>query len=124
MNTVGANEAIVLELAQRHKARGVAFFGMNPGLIATGICDVMQGGSSSWLGSCLEGMIGVFTPSVHKYAANIAPLLVAPGLEQHSGAMFGQDGGAIQINPEFKEPARVSEWYTALEALVKSKTGL
>jgi len=125
-NTVGANEAIVLELAQREKAspRGVSFFGCNPGLIATGIRDVMHGGRSSMMGSCLEGMIGMFTPSVDTYASTMVPLLFAPGLEAHNGAMFGQDGKAILINPEFKAPTRVTEWYTALEALLKRTAGL
>lgn len=119
--TVGANEALVLHLAARERTRasGIALFGVNPGLVSTGIRDAIHGGSGSWLGSCLEGAISLFTPSAAKYADTMLPVLFAPGLEAHSGTMFGQNGGAIKPNLEFDPPGRATEWYDAMEALLK-----
>jgi hypothetical protein len=133
INTVGGNEALVLHLAAEQRAKaaaaknkaggggGVALFGVNPGLLPTGIRDVMHGGRATCSGACMEGLLGCFTPSLAKYASTMVPLFFAPGLEAHSGAMFGQKGTAIKINPEFEPHGRASEWYNAMEALLKAK---
>ena len=126
MNTVGGNEALVLHLAATERARGgAAVFGMNPGLIATGIRDSVHGGRGGLLGRTMEGLIGLFTPSVEAYAAKTVPLMFAEGLEAHNGAMFNQGGDVILPNKEFLDaPGRAAEWYDAMEALLKRKTGL
>lgn len=125
MNTVGGNEALVLALAARAKASGlgVSYFGLNPGLLPTGLRDAMHGGNSSFLGSLLEKGLALFTPTLESYAATTVPLLFAPPeLDVHSGSMFGQKGHAILSNKEFSEdPSNVDKWYTAMEQLVKSK---
>jgi hypothetical protein len=126
INTVGGNEALVLHLAAAQRAKAaaeakVALFGVNPGLLPTDIRNAVHGGRASFSGACMETLLSWFTPSLEKYAATMVPLFFAPGLEAHSGAMFGQKGTAIKINPEFEPPGRASEWYNALEALLKAK---
>ena len=129
MNTVGGNEALVLHLAEAQRARAaadanaakVALFGVNPGMLVTDIRASVHGGRASFLGGIAEGVLGWFNPSLETYAATMVPLFFAPGLEAHSGAMFGQKGTAIKVNPEFEPPGRASEWYNALEALLKRK---
>ncbi len=126
INTVGGNEALVLHLAAAERAKPanaakVALFGVNPGLLVTDIRSAMHGGRSTFAGGCMEGLLSWFTPSLQKYAATMVPLFFAPGLEAHNGAMFGQNGTAIKINPEFEPPGRATEWFNALQALLKAK---
>jgi hypothetical protein len=53
-NTVGGNEAVVHHLAATAKEGGVTFYGMNPGLLSTGIRDTMHGGAGTCFGGYLE----------------------------------------------------------------------
>ena len=122
MNTVGGNEAIVHVLAPRLKDKGVSVFGMNPGIVKTDIRGPVY--PFSFVGTIMEALVGFFTPSPAKYAETTVPLMFAPGLEAHTGAMFGQDGGAIEPNKEFKEPGKAQQWYDAMEALLKAKAGI
>ena len=121
MNTVMGNEALVHVHAEAARGRGPAFFGMNPGLIATNIRDSVHGGSTSCIGSCLESCISLFTPSTEAYAARILPLLVTPGLESASGAMFGQKATPIKPNPAFAQPGEAQKWMSAMEAVLTAK---
>ena len=122
MNTVGGNEALVHVLAPRLKDKGVSVYGMNPGLIKTDIRSGVY--PAGWVGAAVECVLGWFTPSPEKYAATMVPLMFAPGLEAHSGAMFGQGGDAIKPNKEFEAPGKAQEWYDAMEALLKAKAGI
>lgn len=128
MNTVICNEAIVHHLAAQEKAKGegkgVALFGMNPGLLVTDIRAPMHGGRASFKGRMMEGLVGLFTPSLPKYADRMVALFFAPGLQAHSGAMFGQSGGAILPNKEFAAPGSAATWYNRMAELVKAKAGL
>lgn len=66
----------------------------------------------------------LFNPTLDQYAATITPLLFAPGLEEHNGAMFGQKGTAILPNTEFLGPngkARAKAWFDAMEKLLADK---
>lgn len=92
MNTVAANEALVLACARRHGALGV--FGLNPGLVKTKIRANFLG-EGSFTHRVVETLIGLFTPSPETYARRIVPVLVAPELEHQTGVMFGATGGAI-----------------------------
>jgi hypothetical protein len=126
-NTVLANEALVHHLAAAQRERGeagAAVFGMNPGLLVTDIRASMHGGRGTWKGRIMEGLLGLFMPSVDTYAARTLPLLLAPGLEQHSGALFNQSCAPILPNKEFEAPGRAAEWFAGLEALLKDKAGL
>jgi NAD(P)-dependent dehydrogenase (short-subunit alcohol dehydrogenase family) len=112
MNTVAGNEALVHHWA----ATGKHIYGLNPGLIATGIRDEYHG--RGYLGSIMETVISWFNVTPERYAENILPVLVAPELETNKGAMFGQNGDAILPTPEFKDPTWVAKWITELRTLV------
>lgn len=93
MNTVAANEALVLDGAQRYPH--LAIFGLNPGLIKTAIRDNLFG-KDSWKSRIVETLIGSLTPTADEYAASIAPLLASPDIETHSGALFNRNGQPIR----------------------------
>lgn len=115
MNTVAGNEALVHYLA----AKGVKVYGLNPGLIKTGIRSNAYG--NGWIGGSLsyvvEGLLGWFTPTPEQYATKVLPLLVAPEIDDKSGAMFGQDGKAVLPTPAFKEAGWTDKWIEALDGL-------
>jgi NAD(P)-dependent dehydrogenase (short-subunit alcohol dehydrogenase family) len=92
MNTVAGNEALVLDSARRYPE--VDFYGLNPGLIKTNIRSNMLG-QGSWKHRTTEWLVGRLTMSAEQYAEGIVPLLFAPELDGHSGAMFNQKGIAI-----------------------------
>jgi NAD(P)-dependent dehydrogenase (short-subunit alcohol dehydrogenase family) len=83
-NTVVLNEAIV----HFYAAQGLFIFGLNPGLIKTKIRESLHGGGA--LGSCLECCLSCCNPSADDYVRRLLPVLLAPALETHTGAMFGQ----------------------------------
>ena len=114
MNTVAGNEALVLHGAAAWRPRGVAAFGLNPGLIRTGIRANYLG--SGPLAAAVEALIGAFNPSPEAYAAAVVPLLFAPGLEAHSGAHFDQAADAILPTPAL-DPPRVAALLAESDAL-------
>lgn len=92
MNTVAGNEMLVLDSARRYPR--IASFGLNPGLIKTNIRDNFLG-KGTWKSRLAEFLIGVLSPSAEDYARRIVPLLLSPGLDAHSSAMFNNKGQAI-----------------------------
>ena len=122
-NTVAANEALVFHLAETGAAQGVSAFGCNPGLIATGIRSFIYGsGMIAWI---FEGLISLFSPSPTRYAQTMLPLMFAPGLEAHSGTMFGQAGQPILADAAFRaDPAHARKWIAGMEQLARAKAGV
>jgi NAD(P)-dependent dehydrogenase (short-subunit alcohol dehydrogenase family) len=110
MNTVALNEALVHHLA----AQGKEVYGLNPGLIKTGIRDSVHGGGM--LGGVLESVINVFNPTADAYVSKLLPVLLSPDLSAHKGIMLGQGAEPILATPEFT-PSTVSEWIGAADAL-------
>ena len=95
MNTVAGNEALVHVAAKRYP--GVAFFGLNPGLIKTNIRANVLGGQGSFRFKAVESLIGFFTPSTEDYADLMVPLLLSPeSLDAHSGALFNARARPIE----------------------------
>ena len=94
MNTVAGNEALVHVAAKRYP--GVAFFGLNPGLIKTNIRANVLGGQGSFRFKAVESLIGFFTPSTEDYADLMVPLLLSPELDAHSGALFNARARPIE----------------------------
>lgn len=92
MNTVAGNEALVLDLAERHPS--IDAFGLNPGLIKTGIRSNYLG-AGSLEHRVSEWLIGLLTPSADSYARRITPLMFSPDLAGASGAHFNAKGHAI-----------------------------
>jgi NAD(P)-dependent dehydrogenase (short-subunit alcohol dehydrogenase family) len=115
MNTVAGNEMLVLDAAKRYP--NASFFGLNPGLIKTNIRDNFFG-KDTLKSRFMEWMIGLMTPSPETYAERIAPLLVSPDLEGHSGAMFDRKGHAILPSPKLTDASYRSAFITGSEALV------
>ncbi|MGQ5525253.1 hypothetical protein ACUHMQ_18605 [Chitinimonas sp. PSY-7] len=91
-NTVAGNEMLVLDVAKHYPRLRV--FGLNPGLIKTHIRDNLLG-KGSWKSRVIESLIGLLAPAADDYAQRIAPLLVTPGIDGHSGSMFNSKGQAI-----------------------------
>lgn len=96
-NTVVYNEALVIS-AQRHaKHTGAKFYGLNPGLIATGIRQNVYGESvlGSWMGWLTENAIAFIYMSADQYAKQtLIPLFEDDNLP--SGTMYDQYGHVLQ----------------------------
>lgn len=119
MNTVAGNEAIVLHAKQHYPHLDV--FGLNPGLVKTSIRSNLFG-EGSLKHRLVEGLIGLITPTPERYAARVVPLLVAPELSGHSGAMFGKKGTAILPTDGF-DAAHVQRFIEGLDGLLARATG-
>ena len=117
----------MLQLAATHDPKAVSFFGFNPGLISTDIrASTFGSGVLGRVASYLvEGVIGLMNPDPGTYAATMLQVLTAPGLEVHSGAMFGQKGAPILADAPFRDGGATARvWYEAMEKLVQDKAGL
>ena len=122
MTTVAGNEALVLHYAQ--KESGVSFFGLNPGLINTGIRGNMYTGWMKMLEPIAEGMIGLFNPSPTSYAAKMVPLFFAGNLDEHSGAMFNPKAQPVKASEHFQDKEFVEKLITNSEAVITEKAGI
>jgi NAD(P)-dependent dehydrogenase (short-subunit alcohol dehydrogenase family) len=118
-NTIAGNEILVLDSAWRYP--NASFFGLNPGGIKSNI-------RSNWLGAnslkhrFFEWGVGLTSQSADTYAERLAPLLVSPDLEGHSGAMVDSKGFAIFPSPKLTD-RYTQEFIAASEALV-SRAGV
>lgn len=123
MNTVAGNEALVFYWARK----GLAVYGLNPGLISTGIRSNMMGKGwlASWGSWFMESLIGLFNPTPESYAKAVLPLVAAPELAGRKGAMFDQGGRAILPSKQFvEEPALADKWIEGLNELeARAKAG-
>ncbi len=115
MNTVAGNEALVLDGARRYTSAD--FYGLNPGLIKTGIRTNLMGEGTLKF-RLVEWLIGLMTPTAEAYAERLAPLFVAPELEGHSGAMFDRKGLAIMPSSKLADVSYLKAFIEASEALV------
>ncbi len=115
MNTVAGNETLVLDAAKRYP--NASFFGLNPGVVRTNIRSNLLG-ADTLLYRIIEWMIGLMSPSAESYAKRLAPLLVSPDLEGHSGAMFDRKGFAILPTPKLTDSSYAIDFMAASEALV------
>jgi len=92
-------------------------FGLNPGLHKTDIRNNLLG-EGTLKSRVMERMIGLFTTSPESYAEHLAPLLVSPDLEAHSGAMFDQKGNAILPSPTLTDTSYRDAYIAGSEALI------
>jgi NAD(P)-dependent dehydrogenase (short-subunit alcohol dehydrogenase family) len=120
MNTVAGNEALVLDGAKRYP--NANFFGLNPGFIKSNIRSNLFGGKTL-LYRFIEWMTGLMASSAEDYVERLAPLLLSPDLEAHSGAMFDRKGQAVLPSPKLTDSGYVAAFIAASEALV-SRTNL
>lgn len=118
MNTVAGNEMLVLDAAKRYP--DVSFFGLNPGFVSTNIRSNLLGGKTP-LYHFIEWMTAHLAPSAETYAVRLAPLLISPDIEEHSGAMFDRKGQAILPTPKLLDSEYVQAFIAASEALASRK---
>lgn len=117
MATVVVNEALVLDGATRYPM--LAVFGLNPGLIRTGIRANVVG--TGLFAKMVEGCIGCLNVSAEDYAKTICPVLLAPGLDHESGFHFSQSGKPVKPSANLT-PEAVNKLVTAAEELVATHT--
>ena len=115
MQTVAANEALVLDAARRWPQVNV--YGLNPGLIQTEIRANALGGTGSLRYRIVESLIGLLMPSADRYARRIVPVLFAHGLDGVSGVHFNRKGMPIRPTEGMTE-ARVRRFMEATDALL------
>ncbi|ODV66778.1 hypothetical protein HYPBUDRAFT_11421 [Hyphopichia burtonii NRRL Y-1933] len=117
MTTVAGNEALIYDSVDKYQ--GVHFYGLNPGLVKTGIRNNLLG-ENSWVSSMIESLIGWFTPTPEGYADKISPILIAPELEKRNGGIFDNKGNAL-----FPSKGMTTEYskkfVTESETLLKNK---
>jgi NAD(P)-dependent dehydrogenase (short-subunit alcohol dehydrogenase family) len=116
-NTVSFNEALVHELARRNTDLHV--FGLNPGLIRTGIRDNVHGGESSILGRVLETLIGWTNMNTDKYAERtLIPIMASPVLDTKTGTSFSKKGVEIAPAKWVATPGNPEKAWEASQALL------
>ena len=126
LNTVAGNEALVLDWAK--KDTPVRFYGLNPGLIKTGIRgNLYESGIMKFLGTnVIEPLVGLFMPTPESYASKMVSLLFAPNLEDKSGAMFNPKAQAVLPSIMFTKDdgALADKFIRGSEKLVQDKAGI
>jgi NAD(P)-dependent dehydrogenase (short-subunit alcohol dehydrogenase family) len=91
MNTVAANEALVLDVAARFPRLGV--FGVNPGAIHTSDMRAkLFGGPDSLTYKLFEGAVKLTSPTPEHWAQMVTPAFFAPELENRSGLHLSKKG--------------------------------
>jgi NAD(P)-dependent dehydrogenase (short-subunit alcohol dehydrogenase family) len=121
MNTVVFNEMLVKEAARRFP--DLHIFGVNPGLIQTGIRDAFHGGKAAWLGYAIESVIALFTVSAEQYAEkSLIPILASPQLSQPPSAlMFAPNLDAVLSQGDAaNETAHEKVWNASLQLVEKA----
>lgn len=119
MNTVAGNEMLVLDGARRYPH--LTFFGLNPGLIKTGIRNNFLG-QGSLKSRITETLIGLLTPTPEQYAQKMLPLLLSPDLERYSGSFFNRKAQAILPSPGL-DAQHIRQFIAAAEHLL-ARTGV
>ncbi|OWB57344.1 hypothetical protein B5S28_g3282 [[Candida] boidinii] len=117
MNTVAGNEALVYDCASKYK--NVHFYGLNPGLVTTGIRNNLLG-EGTWKSRITEGLLGWFTQTPEDYAKGIVPLLVAKELEDASGTIYNNKAQRLYPSKNFT-PEYASKYINKSWELLKSK---
>lgn len=114
MVTVIINEALVHAHAARFRT-----FGLNPGLVATGIRDNLH--NRNFVGRMLEGAISLFGTSAEQYGGLTARLVLAPEVENGglTGMSFDSKAKPLKPNPWFT-PANLSALLAKCDELVSS----
>ncbi len=115
LNTVAANEALVLDAAARFPR--LSIFGLNPGLVSTDIRANALGGTTSWRFAIVESLLKLFTPTPRRYAERVVPALLAPELDGQTGFHLNKKGQPIEPSAGMT-PERVAAFTRATEALL------
>jgi len=115
-NTVAANEALVVSGTDR--LPGPAYFGLNPGMVKTGIRSNLLG-DGSVLHRMAEGLIGALGQTPEAYARRVVPLLFNPDLVDRDRLFFNNK--AVPIRPsDGMDRARSGRFFDAAEDLLRT----
>jgi NAD(P)-dependent dehydrogenase (short-subunit alcohol dehydrogenase family) len=117
MNTVAGNEALVYDSVAKY--HNVHFYGLNPGLVKTGIRNNLLG-EGSLKSKILEGVVGWLTKTPEQYAQSIAPLLVAKELENRNGTIYNSQAKGLYPSKNFT-PEYASEFIKKSMELLRNK---
>jgi len=116
-NTVIFNEVLVFELAKRHPDLHV--FGLNPGIIQTGIRDNFHGGESSFMGKAVEKIISWTQPSTKSYAEDgLIHLMASPQLDALTAKSFSRKLVELPPGKWVADQANRDKVWKASQALV------
>lgn len=119
--TVAGNEVLVLDGVKRFP--NVNFYGLNPGLVETGIrLKALQKPSMMMRMIGLAAKIIATKPGT--LADRLVPLLVSRDLEDHSGAMFNAKAQAIMPSKELLNTGYRSQFLQESEALIEKQAGI
>ncbi|MBC7790728.1 MAG: SDR family NAD(P)-dependent oxidoreductase [Anaerolineae bacterium] len=119
-NTIIGNEALVLDGATRYSH--VNFYGLYPGLVKSNIFSGLLG-QGSFSHRAVQLLIGALFQSAQEYADKIAPLLVSPDIENHSGAMFNRHGDPIHASVQLTTGPVLQKIIGGSERLVRKALG-
>ena len=104
MNTVVANDALVLGTRTRHPKFEI--YGLNPGLLASDIRSALYDGfPMKYLGIALEAVLKVLVRSTDDYAEGIMDVITASTLPE--AVLFNPFGESIHVSPFLSKPANV-----------------
>ena len=107
MNTIVANEALVL--GYRSRFPNIEIFGLNPGLVQTGIRAGAYEGVFRYIGPVLELFISACFPSADEYAEAIFPALSADVLDKKV-ISFNPTSLPVRVNPKLTEQVIDQVW--------------
>lgn len=113
MNTVIVNDVTVLSYRKLYP--GVEIYGLNPGLIRTGIRDSMYG-NKRLMKKWIEGFIEKHTPTPAEYAANIMNVIGAAALVD---VFFNQHGEAIHKSEYLSNDQTVEKIWNDVGILIE-----
>jgi len=114
MNTVTSNDALVLGLRQRRP--DLEIYGLNPGIIKTGIRANVYGNSLKAF--FLETMIGWFTPSTMQYAQRIKNVIAAESIPKNA-TFFNAYGEPIQVSHYLSDEKNIMTIWNQTDTLIE-----
>lgn len=119
LNIAVLNECLVYETKRRFAHLDV--YGMNPGLLATGIRDAYHGGNSNWISWALERAIKAFNPSPKEYVERtVLPLLLLQAPPPPSPITFSQSGTPLEpMGWASLQANRIKAWEASQEFVNK-----
>jgi NAD(P)-dependent dehydrogenase (short-subunit alcohol dehydrogenase family) len=122
LNTVVFNEALVYELAKKRK--DIHVFGLNPGIIPTGIRDNLHGGGKTLIGRVVEFLISLVMPTAEQYVERVVlPLVASPQLQKKTGVCFTKYGSVAPMHTWMADAKNRRKVWEASEKLMVKVLG-
>jgi NAD(P)-dependent dehydrogenase (short-subunit alcohol dehydrogenase family) len=119
MNTVVANDALVLGYRTRYPDYQV--YGLNPGMVTTGIRDNIWK-DKKLIGSAVENIMSWFTPSAKSYGESIVDKVINAQEISKSTIFFNQFGEPIQRSKYLSDSKNVEKVWEDTDKLIDQAT--